>query len=344
MSESGTQVQQSESSEAPLTVNDLKVENRLKLTLGQKMSLIREMVPGIPKRGRNAHFGYDYVKAEDAAAALGKWMAQLGVNMYCRGIRVLSRREVQRKNGTDEVLTCRYKWVFVNADNRKEKEVHYSLGAGQDTGDKCVYKAQTGAMKYAFISAFQLEMGIDPEVDSGPVHQNLGQGNQRQGKQEKRQEKSSLTPEQQALKNRVDVFKARLLKAGHDKEKIKEFTTKAVGDKRASEWTPEDFEKMEKAVTAFEIEKGVSTPSASVRPMTVKITHGTHKGKTTGDLTDADLVLTINETRTWIEDARKSDDENKRKAVPNGEKYLKGLETIATMRAEANKSTGPKAA
>ena len=40
------------------------------------------------------------------------------------------------------------------------------LGSGQDAGDKSVMKAQTAAIKYAFLLSFAISTGDDPEADT----------------------------------------------------------------------------------------------------------------------------------------------------------------------------------
>ena len=42
-----------------------------------------------------------------------------------------------------------------------------SIGTGADSGDKAPYKATTGAIKYALLTAFLIPTGDDPENDSG---------------------------------------------------------------------------------------------------------------------------------------------------------------------------------
>jgi len=39
------------------------------------------------------------------------------------------------------------------------------MGSGQDSGDKAVMKAQTAAIKYAYLLSFAISTGDDPEAD-----------------------------------------------------------------------------------------------------------------------------------------------------------------------------------
>lgn len=40
------------------------------------------------------------------------------------------------------------------------------LGSGQDSGDKAIMKAQTAAIKYAYLLSFAISTGDDPENDT----------------------------------------------------------------------------------------------------------------------------------------------------------------------------------
>jgi hypothetical protein len=43
------------------------------------------------------------------------------------------------------------------------------VGEGQDAGDKAVYKAMTGALKYCLLKTFLIPTGDDPERDETPA-------------------------------------------------------------------------------------------------------------------------------------------------------------------------------
>jgi hypothetical protein len=60
---------------------------------------------------------------------------------------------------------------FIDGETGEELVFH-SEGEGQDAGDKGIYKAITGAQKYALMKAFMIPTGDDPEADSGVDERN----------------------------------------------------------------------------------------------------------------------------------------------------------------------------
>jgi len=63
------------------------------------------------------------------------------------------------------MVTVRTKHVFRDAESGETAEV-FGTGCGEDAGDKAVYKAITGAMKYFVSKNFLISTGDDPEKDS----------------------------------------------------------------------------------------------------------------------------------------------------------------------------------
>ena len=49
------------------------------------------------------------------------------------------------------------------------------MGSGQDAADKAVMKAQTAAIKYAFMLSLCIATGDDPEADAGIDERNYGE-------------------------------------------------------------------------------------------------------------------------------------------------------------------------
>lgn len=127
------------------------------LGLKQKLLLIRRGMKRLPKNGWNDHHKYKYVRSEDA---VGK--AQ----------RLLDKHDVLLKpsvNGPHDVVgTTTYvpmRYVFEDIETGQTEAVDW-LGAGQDKGDKGVYKAYTGALKFFLIQFFQVQVGDAPEPEA----------------------------------------------------------------------------------------------------------------------------------------------------------------------------------
>jgi hypothetical protein len=68
-------------------------------------------------------------------------------------------------SGKQTLLTLRFTWTITDGDTG-ELFSFQSIGTGSDSSDKAAYKAATGALKYALLTAFLIPTGDDPENDS----------------------------------------------------------------------------------------------------------------------------------------------------------------------------------
>jgi hypothetical protein len=137
--------------------------------LNQKLLLIRRGMKTIRKLGWNDHHKYKYVRAEDA---VGK--AQRLLDKYD----VLLTPEVDHERelvfqGTTVLVPMLY--TFEDVESGETKTVRW-LGAGQDKGDKGVYKSYTGSTKFFLIQFFQVQVGDAPEPEATDEN---GQGTSR---------------------------------------------------------------------------------------------------------------------------------------------------------------------
>ncbi len=86
----------------------------------------------------------------DLAKALQPALAQHGVIIAPGKMQVQTTLVGQTKNGVDQYRTdLVVEWVVNHRDSDDVMSVS-SAGAGTDTGDKGIYKAQTGALKYLY--------------------------------------------------------------------------------------------------------------------------------------------------------------------------------------------------
>jgi len=65
------------------------------------------------------------------------------------------------------LTTVTVKYALVLAEDPETKIEGEFIGQGVDNGDKGIYKAITGAVKYIFMSLFLIPTGDDPENDEG---------------------------------------------------------------------------------------------------------------------------------------------------------------------------------
>lgn len=118
----------------------------------------------IQKDADNKEQRYKYVSA---AAVLEK------VNAALVAARVVSipeytivseKEKSTSRGGIWQLVTVQCKLLLIDADSGESVTI-ISLGTGTDPGDKAVAKAQTMALKYAWLTALNIETGDDPEAD-----------------------------------------------------------------------------------------------------------------------------------------------------------------------------------
>lgn len=141
-----------ESGEIPSTVSGIH----------SKMLWVTEQVSRIPKSGYNSFHKYHYVKEDDLTDAVRKLFIQVGI------FQSVSVNEVIQ-NGTLTTITTTH--TFTDVDTGQSITVNFA-GAGDDKGDKGIYKAMTGDMKYLLLKTFMIPTGEDPEQDTSTDERN----------------------------------------------------------------------------------------------------------------------------------------------------------------------------
>jgi len=131
-----------------------------------KLCEVMETVTYIQKRGKNAFHGYKYATEADVSDAIRKELAKRNVFLL-PSLESTEQREVRTKKGSAETVTkVRINYTFLDGDSDDKLQMVME-GEGQDPGDKGIYKAITGATKYALMKAFLIPTGDDPEADKG---------------------------------------------------------------------------------------------------------------------------------------------------------------------------------
>jgi hypothetical protein len=114
----------------------------------------------VPKRGRNEFHKYDYVMEADLADAVRQEMAAAGILMY-PDVESVEWQTGNEKGGKIATVSVRY--TLTDGTDSISFRV---AGCGVDNpGDKAVYKALTGSVKYALMKMFLIPTGDDPEAE-----------------------------------------------------------------------------------------------------------------------------------------------------------------------------------
>lgn len=145
-------------------------ENGTKPTgLHGKLAEVMAEVGRVPKRGRNEFHKYDYATEADIVDAVRGALSSRSVSL------VPSVRQVIR-DGT--LTTALMAFQFTDGETGETATYEWA-GTGDDKGDKGLYKAMTGALKYFLLKTFLLPTGDDPEADTETDKRAAGMANSR---------------------------------------------------------------------------------------------------------------------------------------------------------------------
>ena len=137
-----------------------------KLNLLQKLASAVAEIDSVDKRGTNEFQKYKYVKAADVAWMVRKALSQRNVYLVPDVIEVRNY-EIPAREGVLQAVDVRMQFSFFDGDAPEVPPVVlHSCGTGTDKGDKAIYKAMTGALKYGLRHAFLIPDESDPEADA----------------------------------------------------------------------------------------------------------------------------------------------------------------------------------
>lgn len=116
----------------------------------------------IQMTGVNKDQGYKYASDEDIMKVVSPALSEAGLVAVPLTHRVTTT-ERTTKSGS-KMLVADIVSEYLIAHTSGQSIVVQAVGSGQDTGDKAIYKAITGSLKYLYRAMFALPIGLDAEV------------------------------------------------------------------------------------------------------------------------------------------------------------------------------------
>jgi hypothetical protein len=131
------------------------------MPLAEKLAFVMGQIDYVQKKGWNDFFKYNYVTEGDLVSAVRPLLSKAGVIIIPSVVQEERLENVIQERGGMASLTK----ITVEYTITDGKDTYTFLvpGHGSDRGDKGVYKAMTGAQKYALMKLFMVETGDDPE-------------------------------------------------------------------------------------------------------------------------------------------------------------------------------------
>lgn len=139
-------------------------------SLHAKLAEVQGLIVMVAKDGgRNTNQNYDFVNEGSFLRRLKPLLSERGLSLVV-SFDLMEYRVVE---GTDRNGGIKLTFIAIgvstatltDAETGESLSVNAS-GVAHDTGDKAVYKAQTGGAKYAYWKMFALATGDDPENNS----------------------------------------------------------------------------------------------------------------------------------------------------------------------------------
>jgi hypothetical protein len=118
----------------------------------------------IQKNGNNDFHHYKYATSADV---LEKINTALVKQKVCSIVlpEILQQADVTTTKGNIEhFATVKINIMLLDAESGESVTIS-GIGSGQDSGDKAVMKAQTAAIKYAYLLSMAISTGDDPEAE-----------------------------------------------------------------------------------------------------------------------------------------------------------------------------------
>lgn len=130
-----------------------------KMNFWEKWNEVVKAAAYVQQTGRNAHHKYNYVTERDLLDAIRPTMTALGLLFY------LVNTEIVPQASTGSLITIKTTYRVRDTESGEYEDI-VVFGQGSDSQDKGVYKAHTGARKYAVRQFTLVATGDDPEEDS----------------------------------------------------------------------------------------------------------------------------------------------------------------------------------
>lgn len=142
--------------------------------IAKKLVAVMNECSHVTKNGVNTFHNYKYATAEDV---LHKVNEALTKNKLATVVQpsITSFSDVTNlKGNTEHLATVSVKVSIIDSESGESVDL-YGIGSGQDAGDKAVMKAQTAAIKYAYMMSLCIATGDDPEADTNTDENNVSE-------------------------------------------------------------------------------------------------------------------------------------------------------------------------
>lgn len=119
----------------------------------------------IAKNGLNSYHQYKYATAEDVLLKVNTALTKNKIASVVIPEIASMVDVINLKGNTEHLVTVNVQIKLIDSESGECVDL-FGIGSGQDAGDKAVMKAQTAAIKYAYMMSLCIATGDDPEADT----------------------------------------------------------------------------------------------------------------------------------------------------------------------------------
>lgn len=119
----------------------------------------------IAKNGLNSYHQYKYATAEDVLLKVNSALTKNKIASVVIPEIASMVDVINLKGNTEHLVTVNVQIKLIDSESGECVDL-FGIGSGQDAGDKAVMKAQTVAIKYAYMMSLCIATGDDPEADT----------------------------------------------------------------------------------------------------------------------------------------------------------------------------------
>ena len=119
----------------------------------------------VSKNGTNDFHKYKYATAADVLEKVNASLTKHGLASVVTPNLLNMQQVTTAKGNVEQLATVEVVITLIDAESGESLTLK-GLGSGQDSSDKSVAKAQTMAIKYAYLNSLAIATNDDPEADS----------------------------------------------------------------------------------------------------------------------------------------------------------------------------------
>jgi len=216
-----------------------------KKNIYQKLIEVSKAIEYLEKDKSNKMQGYKYLSEAKVKEVIKKQFEIQGIVFNYSTEEVREYEISPTSKGTKQFLTVvKGIYHFVDIDNPGEAVNGTWFGTGSDTGDKGLYKAITGGIKYVLNTNFLIPSGDDPE--------NEGNGKDKKPEPQKEPARDNVKSERLVTEKQIKRYYAMVKEAGIDPDKADARVKEKYGIEHKKDLTmvqiDEIFEGLEKKI------------------------------------------------------------------------------------------------